>query len=87
MLPTLIRSAVYFVGQIFLRAALDAASKRVLERAVGKAESSGLRGQDKMRVALDHIRNEGTQSLKDAGESHLRTLVEEQLDHLQRRLS
>lgn len=84
MLPTLIRSAAYFIGQVFLKAALDAASKRVLERAVHKAEGSGLRGQDKMRIALDHIKTEGTESLRKSGESHLRTLVEEQLDRLTR---
>ena len=80
----IIRAILYWVGDLLLRSALDAASKDILKRAVISAEASGLKGQDKMRIALNVIKTQGTESLKQAGESKLRTLIEEQLDRLTR---
>lgn len=78
----IIRIIAYWLGDLLLQAALDAASKQVLKRAVTAAEASGMKGQDKMRVALEVVRKEGTESLKAAGESKIRTLIEEQLDRM-----
>lgn len=80
----ILRTVIYWVADLLLQAALDAASKRALERAVQVAEESGKSGQDKMKVALDYLRSQGTKSLKQATESKLRTLVEEQLDRLKK---
>lgn len=67
---TIVRAVLYWVGDLLLKA-------------VDVAEKSGGKGQEKMEVALDYLRNQATDSLKTATESKLRTLVEEQLDRLQ----
>lgn len=77
---TIIRTILYWLGDLLLRAALDASSKNVLKKAVEAAEKSGGKGQEKMSVALDYLRKQGTESLKSATESKLRTLIEEQID-------
>lgn len=84
MKATILRAVLYWIGDLFLKAALDAASKRALIRAIEMAEATELKGQEKMRVAIDYLRIQGTESLKRATESKLRTLVEEQLDRLGR---
>ncbi|RNF52983.1 hypothetical protein EBI00_02465 [Marinomonas hwangdonensis] len=82
MKVTIIRAILYWFGDLLLKAALDAASKRALKNAVDVAEKSGGKGQQKMVVALDYLRKQGTESLRSATESKLRTLIEEQLDRI-----
>lgn len=82
MKTTIIRAVLHWLGDLLLKAALDAASKRALSRAIEAAEKSGGKGQEKMMVALDYLRKQGTESLRSATESKLRTLIEEQLDRI-----
>jgi hypothetical protein len=79
------RFAIRLVAEVLLEAAISSEEKRILSRAIRIAEASGMKGQDKMRTAIQHIKQEGIDELKSAGESTLRTKLEEQLDRLEGR--
>ena len=66
---------------------LDNVSRRVIETAIAIAETSSNNGQDKMDAAIEFIKSEGTTELKKLGVSRLRTMIEAELDRLQRRAS
>ena len=70
------------IARFFMQVALDASSKQVLSYAVKKAEESGLKGSDKMKVAVDYIKKQGTESLKTITISRLHTLIEQTIDKL-----
>ena len=78
----ILRWVARLLGEILISSALDAASKKVLTHAVRIAEDSGKSGQEKMAIALKHIHIGGTESLKRATVSRLRTLIEQQIDRL-----
>lgn len=66
---------------------LDSVSRRVILSAIAAAESKSGSGQDKMDAAIEYIKSEGTTELKKLGVSRLRTMIEAELDRLQRRVS
>lgn len=66
---------------------LDSVSRRVILSAIAAAESKSGNGQDKMDAAIEYIKSEGTIELKKLGVSRLRTMIEAELDRLQRRVS
>lgn len=66
---------------------LDSVSRRVILSAITAAESKSGSGQDKMDAAIEYIKSEGTTELKKLGVSRLRTMIETELDRLQRRVS
>lgn len=66
---------------------LDSVSRRVILSAIAAAESKSGNGQDKMDAAIEYIKSEGTTELKKLGVSRLRTMIEAELDRLQRRVS
>ena len=76
------RMILSWVGSFLLQVILDSASKKVIYHAIKKAEESGKKGQDKMKVALEFVKQEGTQSLKNTTESKLRTLLENAIDRI-----
>ena len=70
------------IARFFMQVALDAASKQVLYYAIKTAEESGLKGGDKMKVAVDYIKKQGTESLNKTTVSRLHTLIEQTIDRL-----
>ena len=53
-----------------------------IEFAERTGKEQGLKGQDKMRVALSRIKDSGVEAAKRATEQELRTLVEMKLDRI-----
>lgn len=70
------------VASAAISAAMDEAEKAVLENAIFKAESSGMKGQDKMVLAINAVRGSAVETLKDEAESALRTKIEQMIDRL-----
>ena len=70
------------VARFFMHVALDAASKQVLYYAVKTAEESGLKGAEKMKVAVDYVKKQGTESLRTMTTSRLHTIIEQTIDKL-----
>ena len=78
----MLRMIAMSIARFFLEVALDVASKQVLFYAVKTAEESGLKGAEKMKVAVDYIKKQGTESLKTITISRLHTLIEQTIDKL-----
>ena len=75
-----LKSLAFSLAKFLLRTAMDKALAGEIKRGIKVAEKSGLKDQDKMRVALDSIKSSGIEALKKETESTLRTKVEEALD-------
>lgn len=82
MFTIIARQLLLIVADILMRAALDALTKRVLSEAIRMAEEKGGTGQEKMHLAISHVREQGIESLKNVTESKLRTLLEQTIDRL-----
>ena len=79
-MTSFLKSLAFELAKFLLRTAMDKALANEIKRGIKVAEQSSLRGQDKMRVALDSIKASGIEALKKETESTLRTKVEEALD-------
>lgn len=79
-MTSFLKALVFELAKFLLRTAMDKALAAEIKRGIKVAEQSGLKDQDKMRVALDSIKASGIEALKKETESTLRTKVEEALD-------
>ena len=79
-MTSFLKKLAFELAKFFLRAAMDKALTAEIKRGIKMAEKSGLKDQDKMRVALDSIKSSGIEALKRETESTLRTKIEEALD-------
>lgn len=82
----MLKKIALWLGRLLITSAIDMASRRVLHRAIERAERSGVSGKEKMAQVLSYVRDEGTRTLRDAGEKELRELVENELQRLANRL-
>lgn len=80
-MTSFLKVLAFELAKFFLRTAMDKALAAEIKRGIKVAEQSGLKDQDKMRVALDSIKASGIEALKKETESTLRTKIEQALDN------
>lgn len=65
-----------------LRVLMDTGLRQSIYRAVEVAEATGLKGEDKMKQAIELVKKTGGQALLRETESTLRTKIEQAIDDL-----
>lgn len=65
-----------------LRVLMDKALRSAIYQGVQVAESTGLKGEEKMQEALEHVKRVGGQAVLRETESALRTKIEQAIDDL-----
>lgn len=76
------QAILIFIARMLLRAAMDKGLREAVFNAVQTAEQTGLKGEDKMQLALNQIKAQGGKALLKETTSTLRTKVEQVLDDL-----
>ena len=75
-------ASLRLVARLLLRVAMDKTLHEAIYESVMAAEQTGLKGSDKMSLALEQIKSIGGNALVHETESTLRTKVEQALDDL-----